>query len=271
MIPLRARDKALVIAGLLAGFPRVELAQTILVGTVTSEGRVVAYAEVSVAPGGLLTKTDDRGRFSLVLHDLGLISVFVRAVGYYPQTRKFLLSGEDTVSVAFQLERAPQQLESLTVEAKRTTVVGKMQAFEEHRAAGFGSFFTRDMLAGMEHLPLSDVLRRTTGLRFVKRPTVCGGGLALTSGRGGAVTWQPWMICYTWPAPFPTECYLAIYVDGTRVWTPGSKEPPDINQFSVSLLEGIEIYRGPGETPIQYQITGSACGVALLWTRTGDR
>ncbi len=33
------------------------------------------------------------------------------------------------------------------------------------------------------------------------------------------------------------------------------------------VLEGIEIYRGPAETPIRYQITNSACGVALLWTR----
>ena len=62
-------------------------------------------------------------------------------------------------------------------------------------------------------------------------------------------------------------CYLALYLDGTHYWMPGSTDPPDIDQLTVQGLEGIEIYRGPAETPIRFQITNSACGVALLWTR----
>ena len=60
--------------------------------------------------------------------------------------------------------------------------------------------------------------------------------------------------------PAPTETRL------------DKKEPPKIDDIaSIVSLEAIEIYRGPSETPIAYQNTGSACGVVLLWTRTGEK
>ena len=60
-------------------------------------------------------------------------------------------------------------------------------------------------------------------------------------------------------------CYMAIYVDGVRLWAPGSVDPPDFDQMRNSQYEGVEIYRGPAELPIQYQ--GAACGVILFWSR----
>jgi hypothetical protein len=66
----------------------------------------------------------------------------------------------------------------------------------------------------------------------------------------------------------PPACYLTIYVDGLRLWTWGQPEIPDLDHLlNVIDIEGIEIYRGPSETPIAYQTTGSACGALLLWTR----
>jgi hypothetical protein len=148
-----------------------------------------------------------------------------------------------------------------------------MLAFEERRKTGLGRFITREMLAQREHSVLTDVLRMTPGLSFVRRPDKCGGGFALASGRGGAVDPQAWMACEIDPRiRFPFACYLAIYMDGVRVWVPGQKEPPKIDDIaSIVALEAIEIYRGPSETPIAYQNTGSACGVILLWTRTGEK
>jgi len=263
------RLSQLALATLALWCPRLGWAQSLLVGTVTADGRPLPRAEVLVDPPGLRTSTSDRGTFSLTVPGLGAVRVVVRAVGYYPATRRIMLAGPDTVTLTFQLERAAQQLESVTVEAPKTTVRGKMQAFEERRGAGFGSFLTREALARQENSMLEDVLRRISGLRLVRRPDDCGGGSAVATGRGGVVKWQAWMSCYG-GRPFPLECYLAVYLDGTRIWAPGSKEPPDINQFYVNGLEGIEVYRGPSEAPIQYQGTGSACGVLLLWTRTGD-
>jgi len=123
------------------------------------------------------------------------------------------------------------------------------------------------MLAPREYTTLSNILALTAGLTLVRRPSECGGGFAVASGRGIAGTWKPWMTCYV-GMPFAAACYVAVYLDGIRIWAPGPKEPIDINRYRVNELEGIEVYRGPSETPTQYQMTGSACGVVLLWTRT---
>lgn len=79
-----------------------------------------------------------------------------------------------------------------------------------------------------------------------------------------------WMRVRHYSDPDGASLYFAIVLDGARFWVPGSGEPPDINQFTVQGIQAIEIYRGPAETPIQYQATNSACGVLLLWTRDGS-
>ena len=43
--------------------------------------------------------------------------------------------------------------------------------------------------------------------------------------------------------------------------------PPDIMPIMARELEAVEVYRGPSETPVEYQGTGSGCGVMMLWTR----
>jgi hypothetical protein len=142
-----------------------------------------------------------------------------------------------------------------------------MQPFEDRRRAGIGKFFTSDLLRSQVHRPLSDVLSQTPGVRLVRRPTRCGAGFAVAT--RGATTPQPWMRCATGDR-FPVACYVSVFLDGISLYTTGSIEPIDLNQFAVNGLEAIELYRGPSETPIQYQGTGSACGALLLWTRVGS-
>jgi hypothetical protein len=43
--------------------------------------------------------------------------------------------------------------------------------------------------------------------------------------------------------------------------------PPDLAKFNPLDLEGMEVYRSAAEIPPEYNATGSACGVILLWTR----
>ena len=63
-------------------------------------------------------------------------------------------------------------------------------------------------------------------------------------------------------------CPLAVYVDGALLWSPGMTElPPDIMPIMARELEAVEVYRGPSETPVEYQGTGSGGGVMMLWTR----
>jgi hypothetical protein len=245
-------------------------AQSVVKGTVRQGGHPLPRVEVGIAARNLRIQTDTTGSYSLALGEGGIIELSVRAVGYYPQTRRLMLASGDTVTVSFELERAPQQLDSITVSAPGPTPVsGKMQAFEERRRLGFGRFFTREMLAAREHSTLGNVLRMTAGLRFVRRPDSCGGGFVVASAREGSVGWKPWMQCGT--DVLPPACYTGIWLDGVRLWVPGTSDPPNVDEFQVISLEGVEVYRGPSEVPTQYQGTGSSCGALLLWTRTGDK
>jgi hypothetical protein len=60
---------------------------------------------------------------------------------------------------------------------------------------------------------------------------------------------------------------MSVYLDGVRIWAPGSPNPPDFDRMGNTHYEGIEVYRGPSELPIQYQGTGGMCGAILLWSR----
>ena len=245
-------------------------AQSVLRGIVlTDGGDPIREAQVAIGKLQLLTAAGPVGEFTFTTIPSGKFTVLARAIGFEPTSREFRFSGRDTILAEFRLRRLAQRLDSIVVKGTERSVNPKMRAFEEHRAAGLGRFLTSADLRKREHSALSDVLRMTTGLTLVRRPLDCGGGFALATSRGGSFHHQPWMAC-TNQSPFPTACYLAIYLDGTRVWAPGSLEPPNMDDFTVVSLQAIELYRGPSELPIQYESTNSACGAALLWTRTGD-
>ncbi len=245
-------------------------AQSVLRGIVVTEGGdPIRDAQVTIGKLQLQTAVGPVGEFTFTTIPSGKFTVVARAIGFEPTSRDFRFSGRDTILAEFRLQRSAQRLDSIVVKGAEPSVSPNMRAFEERRVAGLGRFLTSADLRKREHSALSDVLRMTAGLTLVRRPIDCGGGFALATSRGGSFHHQPWMAC-TNQVPFPTACYLAIYLDGTRIWAPGSLEPPNLDDFNVVSLQAIELYRGPSELPIQYQSTNSACGAALLWTRTGE-
>jgi hypothetical protein len=255
----------------LAAWPGIGSAQTLVTGRVTGSGRPLANAEIRIDPRALQSVTGDSGTYRVLFPDAGMVRVSVRAVGFYPATRRFVLAGNDTVVADFALAAVPQTLDPIKVEGHAALVRGKMQGFEERRRAGFGRFFTREFLAERETSTLSNVLRLTNNLQLIRRPDQCGGGFAVATGRSGMFRWEAWMACAG--ARLPTACYSPVFLDGALFWGPGlpGVPPPDMDQLKVLDLEGIEVYRGGSEVPLQYQIPGSDCGVVLLWTRVGGR
>ncbi len=245
-------------------------AQTLIHGTVRGSGRPLPAAEVRLDPDGLSARTDSSGAYRFTVAKGGVTRLFVRAVGFYPASRNILVVANDTVESDFTLDPVAQQLDSISVEARGVTVRGKMSAFEERRRTGIGRFYTREMLATREHSTMADVLRMTSGLRLIRRPDACGGGFAVATGRGGVVRSERWMECRPSGPKMEPACYVTLYLDGARYWTPGQTPPPDINSLQVGGIQAIEAYRGAAETPTQYQMTGTVCGVLLLWTRDGS-
>lgn len=180
----------------------------------------------------------------------------VRAVGYTPWTRDLELAEADSIDVTIVLTKLAQELAPLIADAPATTISPRMRGFEERRLQGNGKFFTRAELALVEHSSLDNLLRSVTGIHLVRRPSGCGGGFALASGRGGqSLVGQYWMACLgakrgSPDTTFPVACYYAIYVDGSRLWSPGDYEPPNMQTFyTLAALDGIEVYRGPAELP----------------------
>jgi hypothetical protein len=57
---------------------------------------------------------------------------------------------------------------------------------------------------------------------------------------------------------------MTVFLDGMML--PGS---PNVDEFRVEELEAIEIYRGGSQTPPEFNMVSSNCGVLLLWTRVG--
>ena len=55
-------------------------------------------------------------------------------------------------------------------------------------------------------------------------------------------------------------CEFMLYVDGIRI------SVSDLNSLRVADYAGIESYSG-SQVPMQYNSTGSACGVLLFWSK----
>jgi hypothetical protein len=214
-------------------------------------------------------RTDLTGQFILDRLPEGWLTLRIRAVGYKPESLRAKIRSGDTIDVDFSLTPAPVQLPTVDVRAPSTAPVsGKLEEFERRRKLGIGSFLARAELAKWEAYPLSTPLRQAGNFRLVPRKQGCGGGYALASGHGsgqGAGSDSKNACAQAFQA-----CYVAIYLDGALVWTPGMDDPPDIDQYAARDLQAIELYRGAGELPAELQQTGTACGAVVLWSRTGE-
>jgi hypothetical protein len=247
------------------------LVQTLVTGTVTEDSaRPVTGAIVEIKAINRSVTTNARGLYSLTVDRPGTYLLEVRALGLSSASRALRVASGDTLRVDFALGPVAQELAPVVVTEAEPQPTGIMRGFEERRRAGFGRFITRDMLAEREHDTVAGILRGIAGMRMVRRPSDCGGGFSAATGRGiAAVELSPstGTLVTCGGKPMAAACYMSVYIDGVRLWAAGSRDPPDFDQLRSFQYEGIEIYRGPSELPIQYQGTGAACGAILLWSR----
>lgn len=131
---------------------------------------------------------------------------------------------------------------------------------------GFGRFYDPEELREMEHLRLTDVLRRKGGVelkRFGPEPN-------------------------QWVAMNPRyrnvhgqlNCFMTIYLDGRMIWKGGnqftelemsSTPPPNLyRDFGVNEITAIEVYTSAAGIPVQFGGTSGQCGAVVLWTRRGS-
>lgn len=222
--------------------------QSVLRGRVVTDDSIpssIPGVELLVEGTSHRATTDTAGRFSLQGIPNGVGFATVRKIGYRPIRLRTIVIAEDTLEIEIRMRQAAFELEPLEVVARY--VPPRMFGYADRRLAGFGSFIDPDQLRASEHRRFVDLLRAIRGIRVT--PSRGSRYIAISS-RG--------------------NCLMSVWLDGIRIYVTGDPGgPPDLNQFSVTDLEAVEIYRGSGELPMELAGSGSPCGALVLWTRRG--
>ena len=213
-----------------------------LTGIVTdSDGVAIPSAEVFVVAFGVVVYTDEKGAFRLPALPPGDHALRVRRIGFHPRTRTLSVQQGESWQLLVSLDPAPVTLTPVGVTAPAPT--GKMAAFERRRRGNVGVFITRDQISARRAMHLSDIMRTMPGVtmahgrtqdRVQMRPAPLGGRF---------------------------DCSPDFYVDG--LYVPGL----DIDAIPPADVQGIELYRGPSDTPVDFRSMNAPCGVVAIWTR----
>ncbi|HVT40207.1 MAG TPA: carboxypeptidase regulatory-like domain-containing protein [Gemmatimonadaceae bacterium] len=236
----------------------------------SSKGSPIEGAEIILESVGT-TRTTPQGIFAF--RDLvpGSYAVTVRHPNYRPQTGRVAIAHADTIDLTISMEPVESPLPAVTVVGAPRPVSIGMAEFETRRAGGVGKYLTAKDFDGRGNATLTDVLRTNIpGLLFVQQP---GGGFAAAGKRAIQKSLAPSnrRTDFFGGALPEDQCYMQLFVDGQRIYTyhrPGENgpNPPKLEDFPVSNILGVEIYRGAAETPTQFNTPGAACGTIVIWT-----
>ena len=208
---------------------------TVLLGGPVAETTTRVHVALTTSDARAQLVRADSGSNEIKLHRVpaGHYRVETRAIGYAPDTVFVDMRDGRDARITVTLGRMTA-LDPVTIAG---TAKGHLAAFEKRRAQGKGTFFTRDDIEKSRRRQVSEVLRTVRGLRVD-----CGSGscrvLMVRS----------------------TSCEPRYYMNGF---------PTNAEALNTPVLDvaGIEVYRGPSETPPEYMGAQSMCGAVGIWTK----
>ncbi len=213
-------------------------------------GEIIASALVQLVKAdstvAATTFTDVGGSFSFPIADAPAGGyIYAGRLGYRTLRVTFRELPLDLTHLTLDLERDPVQLAPIAATVPRSREL-EQNGFYNRRKLGFGKFITRDMLEQQLQTAtrVDEVLRTVPGILRVD--AVDNDAVVYVQGS----------------ANFNGPCPALIYLDGHN-------EGKVLPRMSPTDVEAIEVYRGAAEVPAQYGGANSACGVILIWTRTG--
>jgi hypothetical protein len=249
--------------------------QAVLTGLVREDatGRVLSGVEILVEGSSLIAVSDQAGEYAFQSVPRGAQVVLFRSVGFRPiRIRVELGEGGvarlDAILVPFAVQLDPLVT---STEVKQPKGMGR-EAFEERRNMGFGKFIDSLELRRSEDRRLSDLLRRHNGVVIAQNRYA----MSTRTGCFMQVIYDEQSV-YS-PAAYTPSAIAAAPATGPAGATSRSTRtarplPPsnlfDINTFSVSNLEAVEIYRSLSDTPLQFGGASAGCGTLVLWSRRG--
>ena len=213
-----------------------------IVGVIRSATTQVPLKSVSleIEGTGHKSQSDSMGAYRIGQTLAGDVRMHARAMGYEPLSLLVTIRTDVATLVDFQL-RPLTELAPVTVsETGLRRGDERLAEFYERKRGGFGKFITRDDIERRNASDTRELLRGIPGVKII------GARVAMSSG-------------------MQQGCVVQYFVDGVHVVQP----PSDfLVQFRPKDLEGIEVYRGPAETPLAFSRGGAYCGTIVLWTRT---
>ena len=216
----------------------------------SAAGIPIPGVEILLVDTDVRTVTDDSGTFALAKAPVGHFHFIARRMGYRPVDTMLDRKENETKELRIELEAAVEMLDTVTVNGRRTTV--RMRDFWSRQANSPGAFITREDLEVRRPLHPSDMLRTIMGVKVGDDQMNGRPLISMSRNDIGAVR-----------KILGADCRVNYYIDGSWV-PPGSFHLDDI---PASAIEGIEVYRGPSETPAQFRQRETACGLIVIWTR----
>lgn len=203
----------------------------------------VVGATVLILPDAGSSTTQREGAFRLPVMGSGRFVVETRHVAYAVRTDTIQLGDGLHARVEIRLVAAAIELPPISVETRSLRL--DQAGFFARRERGLGTFLTRDEMAKQNLRHVSDVFARVPGLR---RAITADGGSRVDSRGGRMIT---------------RRCDMQYFIDGVR----SEIGQVGVDQIPLDIVEGVEIYRGGSEVPMQFDSGSAVCGAIVIWTR----
>jgi hypothetical protein len=222
---------------------------TLVLHVADAEGRPLTRASVRVGGFDYGALTDGEGNARLPGIPEGNRLIEVRRVGFqFTRTAADFVPG-DTVRREVRLTPAPVELEGITVTSWGRSMALRRSGFYERQRRGFGAFITSDRIDELHPIRTNELFRYMRG--FMIKPTQ-GGHEAVVATRGEGLH---------------GDCLASVYVDGMQMFMRDvADQEMAINMIPPEDIAGIEAFAGAASIPAEYNATGNACGVVLIWT-----
>jgi hypothetical protein len=210
-----------------------EPVRTVLVELRTDRGRALAT-----------TVTDSLGAFQMGVPGEGSYRLLLRRLGYQTvESPLFAVAAAEAVEVSLRIASTSISLTPLTItsrpEAPLNLMLERVGFYQRERRQG-GTFLRRERIERNNGGRLSDVLSELPGVR---RQVVRGVSvISLNRQR---------------------SCSPQVVLDGQPLIE--STRIDDI--VAIRSIEGIEVYRGPAEAPVEFAMRETGCGLLVIWTR----
>jgi hypothetical protein len=174
---------------------------------------------------------------------------------------------EDTVRVVadsalelrYRLTPIPVPLAPVTIVADSVVELSPLMAdFRRRRAGKTGKFLTRAEIAKIGSQSLASLVRgHIGGFDIVRHPSGMGSVVASRRAAGPK--------SFTRGGSSANECYSNVWINGQLIYHANAGNPPRLEDFDVTHLNGLEFYRGAAETPLEFNTMSAACGTLVIW------